>query len=169
MVKKDKKNKGSKAKAKKVDTNAGLQRVLNKTAIQPNWKAFSEFVKAADGPTISPKHVGIVLTGYKYFQKSDSAVSAREEAAAEKAAAKEERDAAREARAKERDAAKAEAEEKKAARDKAAKEKAAKATKSPAAASKGKATPKASAGKAAAKKTAAKKTTSSKGKGKSAF
>jgi hypothetical protein len=162
------KDKKSKKAEETPATNNGLERVLNRTTVQPNWKAFSAFVEEAGGPKINPKHVGIVLTGYKYFQKSDSAVAAREEAAEEKAAAQAERDAAREARAKEKAAKAAEREERKAAADKASKEKAAKATKS--AAAKSKPTPKASAGKATAKKAAAKKTASKNGKGaKAAF
>lgn len=168
MAKKDKQVKQEEAPA----TNTGLERVVARVItnknIQPNWRGFSEMLEAETGVKIKPEHVGVVLTGYKYFQKSDGAVAAREETAQAKAAAAEERAAAKEARAKERAAKQAEREERKAEREKAAKEKAAKATKSAAKASKP--TPKATAGKAtAAKKTAAKKTASAKGKGKAAF
>jgi DNA-binding protein HU-beta len=141
-------------------TGSGLERVLNRDSVQPNWKAFSAFVEAAGGPKINPKHVGIVLTGYKYFQKSDAAVSAREEAASAKAEAKAEREAAAEQRAKDRAA---KAEERETARKAAKKATSAK-----------KATPKkttaaaASKPKQAVKKTAAKKSAAKKGAGRKA-
>lgn len=150
-------------------TTGGIERVIAKTAkvVQPNWKAFSEYVEQAGGPKINPKHVGIVITGYKYYQKSDMAVSAREEDAQQRAAAKEERDAAREERRQAAEQRKQEAAERKAERDKAAKEKAAKATKTAAKASKP--TPRATAGKATATKKAAAKKPAAKSRGKAAF
>jgi hypothetical protein len=135
-------------------TGSGLERVLNRDSVQPNWKAFSAFVEAAGGPKINPKHVGIVLTGYKYFQKSDAAVSAREEAASAKAEAKAEREAAAEQRAKDRAA---KAEERETAR-KAAKKATPKKTTAAAA----------SKPKQAVKKTAAKKSAAKKGAGRKA-
>lgn len=137
-------------------TVSGIERVFNRGTVQPNWRAFSEYVEEHGGPKIKPEHVGIVLTGYKYFQKSDSAVSAREEAAAAKAAAAEERDAAREAKREAAAARAAEREQARADRAAAKEAKATKGKKSAASASKA-GTTKKTATKAAAKKTAAKK------------
>jgi hypothetical protein len=133
--------------------NTGLDRVLNRDGVQPNWKAFADFIEEHGGPKINPKHVGIVLTGYKFYQRSDAAVTSREAAQAAKAEAKAEREAAREQRAADR--AKAAAERKEAAAAKPAAKKAVK-----------KAAPKktaAAASKPAAKKTAVKKTAAKKG------
>ena len=140
-------------------TSPGIERVFTKVVegknIQPNWRAFSEYVVEHGGPTIKPEHVGVVLTGYKYFQKSDSAVSAREEAAQIKADAKAERDAAREQRDRDRAAKAKEADEARAARE-ASKGKSSKTAKKAAAASKP-AAKKATVKTTATKKTAAKK------------
>lgn len=141
-------------------TASGIERVFNRKTLQPNWKAFSEYVEEHGGPRIKPEHVGIVLTGYKYFQKSDSAVSAREEAAAAKAAAKEEREAAQEARRKEREERAAEREKARTEREAARANKASKGKKKAASASKAgtKATKATKApAKAGTKKVAAKK------------
>jgi hypothetical protein len=146
-----------------------LVKVLNPDSVRPNIQSFVDWVVEQGGPKINPKHAQVVVTGYKRFQKSDAAKSAREEAVAAKAEARAEREAAREQRAKDRAAKAEERAERAEAREKAKAEKAAKAKKSPAEASapkgkKGKAakpTPTASAGKSAgaptAKKTAAKK------------
>jgi hypothetical protein len=145
-------------------TGSGIERVFKKVVtdkqVQPNWRAFSEYVSEHGGPTIKPEHVGVVLTGYKYFQKSDSAVSAREESAAARESAKAEREAAREARSKERAEKAAEREERKAAREKAATAKKTATKKTAAAASKP----------ASSKKTASKTAGKKKGsKAKAAF
>lgn len=136
----------------------GVERVLNRTSVQPNWSAFSRFIEDAGGPKINPKHVGIVLTGYKYFQKSDAAVEAREEASAAKEAAREEREAARELKAKERAQAAKDKADRAAARDakaKAGKKTAAASSKSGTKATKAtKATPAKKKGKKAGKKSA---------------
>lgn len=90
MAKKDKK--GAKAKtaapAKKTASKPeGIKRVLSRDKVQPNWEAFSEFVVANGGPKIDPAHVGIVLSGYTYYQKSDAAKASRDAAAEKRAAA----------------------------------------------------------------------------------
>lgn len=140
-----------------VPTQEQIDRVVNRKEVQPNWKAFSDFIAENGGPRIKPEHVGIVLTGYNpLFQKTDLAKQARQERGAAAAERKAEREAAREQREKDRAAKKAEAAEKKAAREQAAKDKAAKKT-TTSAAKASKPTPKASAGKAAAKKSPAKK------------
>lgn len=177
MAKKDKKAAkaevtATKAKGKKTaptaeDQAASLERVLNPENVRPNIKAFCEWVEAQGGPKINPKHAQVVVTGYKKFQRSEDAVSAREAAKTARAEAAAERAAAREAKSKEREAEKAARAEARAEREAAAKEKAAKSTKTAAKASapKGKAakaTPAAATGKAAAKKTAAKKTSKAK-------
>lgn len=148
-------------------TGSGIERVFKKVLtekqVQPNWRAFSEYVQEHGGPSIKPEHVGVVLTGYKYFQKSDSAVEARNEASAAREERKAEREAARERLAKERAEKAAEREERKAAREKAAATKKTAVKKTAAAASK----PAAAAKKTTAgKKTVAKKKGS---KGKAAF
>lgn len=141
-----------------------LSKVLNPTSVRSNITAFVDWVESQGGPKINAKHAQIVLTGYKKFQKSEEAVSAREAAAAEREEAKAARVAAREEKAKEREAAAAERAERRAEREKAKAAKAEKGKKSAAAASKpkgkkaaaAKPTPTAKAGKATAK-TAAKK------------
>lgn len=145
-----------------VPTPEQIDRVVNRKDVQPNWKAFSDFIAENGGPRIKPEHVGIVLTGYNpLFQKTDAAKQARSERSEAAKEAAEARAAARETRDKERAAKKAEEAEAKEAKAAKASERAAKTTKSAAKASK--ATPKASAGKAtAAKKTAAKKKTAKK-------
>jgi hypothetical protein len=114
-----------------------LHRVVEEEYVQPNWTAFQQYVLDHGGPEIDVEHIGICVTGYKYFQKSDHALSAREEVAAarEQARAQKEEDAER--RAQERAAKEAEKAEKAAAREEKA------------------ATKKATAGKSATKKTAA--------------
>lgn len=138
-------------------TVSGIERVFNRENLLPNWTAFSEYVVEHGGPKIKPEHVGIVLTGYKYFQRSDAAVTAREEAAAQREAAKEEREAAREQKARERAERAAEREEARAARATKKAGKTEKAT--PAKSSKTGATKKAAAAKKAtpAKKKASRK------------
>lgn len=135
---KDKSKKAGKAAAN-TDENP-LERLLAADPLA-NHKAFADWVVANGGPKISPKHVQIVVIGYKKFQRSPQAVEAREAAKSAREEAKAERAAAREARQK------AAAEKKAEAKAKPAKKAAAK-----------KAAP-------AAKKTAAKP--AGKGKGKS--
>lgn len=144
----------------------GFDRVLNRDTVQPNWKAFSAFVEEHGGPKINPKHVGIVLTGYKQFQKSDAAVASREEAAAAKEAEREDAQAASADKREEAAARREAAAEAKAGRDAVKAEKAAAAKKSAAVASKpkrttkvAKPTPTATAGKV---KTAKKKSSATK-------
>jgi hypothetical protein len=161
MAKNAKSKKSGKVKAESSESESGattgLDRVINREAVQPNWRAFSDFIEAAGGPKINPKHVGIVLTGYKFYQKSDDAVAAREEAEAEKEAAAEAREAAKAKREEARAAKAAEREEKKAKASEAKKAKAAKASKSAAAASKPKKATKAKDSEASKPKTAKKK------------
>lgn len=143
----------------------GLEKVLNRATVQPNWEGFSEWVQANGGPKINPKHVGVVLTAYKRYQRSDEAKEARAAAAEQAAEAKAARDAAREEKRKAAAERKAEAAERRAAREE--KKTAVKATKSPAKSSKPAATKaaKATKGNSAA---AAKKATPKKGRAKKA-
>lgn len=142
-----------------------IQRVVKDKNVQPNWEAFVEYVKDHGGPTLSVRDVGIVVTGYKYFQKSDHALQAREVVSQTREEARAAREAAQEQREQER----AQREQEKSARAEAREAKAAKKTaaskKSAAAASKAKATPKATAG----KKTVAKKATGKRTAKKAAF
>lgn len=150
----------------------GLQRLLDAEP-QANHVAFSEWLVENGGPEIDPKHVQLVVVGYKKYQRSPAAVEAREADREAKAEEKAARAAAREEKAKEREAKAAEREERKAAREKARAEKTEKAaSKKTAAASsapkkgkKGKVdkpTPSASASKGGGKKKAATKKTAAK-------
>ncbi len=139
------------------DDAGSLDKILNPDSVRPNVQAFVDWVQEQGGPKINAKHAQAVITGYKRFQRSDAAKSAREAAAAEKVEAKEARAAARAKKAEETAKAKAERAEAKETRDKAAAEKKAANKKSPAAASKPAKKAAASAGKATAKKAATKK------------
>lgn len=180
---KDKANKNKASKAAVVadetpDESTGkgspIERIARRghdsKTLQPNWKAFSEYVVENGGPRIKPEHIGVVLTGYKFYQKSDAAKAAREEVSTTVAQTREQKAAAKAERAKQAEARRAEQAEAKAGKEKTA----SKAGKTAAAASKPakkvaassaatKAAP--AAKKAAAKKTAAPKGKAGKGKG----
>ena len=131
------------------------QRGHDKKNLQPNWTAFQQYVIDHGGPTIKPEHIGVVLTGYKHYQKSDHAVAARNEVSSAVAQTREQKEQARAERAKQAAARREEQQEAKAAKEKTA----SKASKTAASASKpAKKVAASSASKpAAAKKVAAKK------------
>lgn len=133
------------------DRVTGMDRIAQRKDTQPNWEAYSDFVVEHGGPRIKPNHIGIVLTGYHHYQKSDLAKEVREQVAAERAEKAAEREAAQQQRAKDRAAREEEKAERAAAREAKATKKT--ATKKTAAA----------ASKPAGKKAAAKKTTGKRG------
>src|SRR5690349_471165 len=108
------------------------QRGHDKKNLQPNWLAFQQYVIDHGGPSIKPEHIGVVLTGYKHYQKSDHAVAARNEVSTRVAQTREQRDQAKAERAKAAAAREQERKEAKAAKEKTA----SKASKTAAAASK---------------------------------
>lgn len=84
-----------------------ISRIVDDGVVQPNWEAFAEFIAAHGGPKdMDVQHIGLVVTGYKYYQKSDHAVGARERAASAVAERKASLAESREANAKKRAEAK---------------------------------------------------------------
>ena len=147
------------------------QRGHDKKNLQPNWTAFQQYVIDHGGPTIKPEHIGVVLTGYKHYQKSDHAVAARNEVSSAVAQTREQKEQARAERAKQAAARREEQQEAKAAKEKTA----SKASKTAASASKpakkvaaSSASKPAAAKKVAAKKAPAKKVATKKTAGKGA-
>ncbi len=108
------------------------QRGHDKKNLQPNWLAFQQYVLDHGGPSIKPEHIGVVLTGYKHYQKSDHAVAARNEVSTRVAQTREQKEAAKAEKAKAAAARQQEQAEAKAAKEKTA----SKAGKTAAAASK---------------------------------